>query len=199
MHSEIMPWQEEVMTTDRSNDYGLTWSNTGLPYTAVNALAVYNEYLFVGTNNGIYYSIDQGETLIEINQGFNGIPIVTSLMIDDIYLYAGTRHYSVWRRPISDIITGIENPTQEKFLDQNYPNPVTGKTRIGFELEKAGHVRLSLFNMSGYQVAVILDAFNPTGKHYVDFDGTDLPSGIYLYRIETEDYSYSRRMVVISK
>lgn len=182
----------------RSLDNGQTWTSIGFPL-AVNSLAVFNDKLFIATHSGIYYSSDQGNTWTEKNQGFNGIPAVTSLMINDIYLYAGTRHYSVWRRPISDIITGIEAPVQVLSLDQNYPNPAISKTRIGFNLLNPGQVKLTLFNMSGHRVASLLDAYTPAGKHFVDFDASGLPAGLYLYRLETENYTYSRRMAIIGK
>ncbi len=84
---------------------------------------------------------------------------------------------------------GVDNQKsmpKEYALDQNYPNPFNPSTMISFSLPKADRVRLEVFNVLGQKVATLVDADQPAGVHAVKFDGTNLSSGIYLYRLVTE-------------
>ena len=84
---------------------------------------------------------------------------------------------------------GVDNQKsmpKEYALDQNYPNPFNPSTMISFSLPKADRVQLEVFNVLGQKVATLVDADQPAGVHAVKFDGTNLSSGIYLYRLVTE-------------
>lgn len=81
-------------------------------------------------------------------------------------------------------------------LEQNYPNPVTGNTRINFRLNKTSEVNLSVFDISGKQLDVLVSSNLPAGEHQVEWDSTPYNQGVYLYRIETPEFRSTRRMVV---
>ncbi len=68
-------------------------------------------------------------------------------------------------------------------LSQNFPNPFNPSTKIGFEIPEEGKVSLVLYNSAGRELSPIQNADLNAGYHYVDFNGADLPSGIYFYRI----------------
>ena len=68
-------------------------------------------------------------------------------------------------------------------LDQNYPNPFNPVTRIAYSLAQAGPVQITVFDVLGRKVATPVDGSAPAGRHEVDFDAANLPSGLYLYRI----------------
>jgi len=68
-------------------------------------------------------------------------------------------------------------------LSQNFPNPFNPSTKIGFEIPEEGNVRLALFNSTGREIDLIQNADLKAGYHYIDFNGADLPSGVYFYRI----------------
>lgn len=82
-------------------------------------------------------------------------------------------------------------------LMQNYPNPFNAGTSISFDLPKAGDVSLTIHNLSGQQVAVLLNEVMPSGRHTVNFDGEHLSSGIYIYRLEYAGFASQRKMVLI--
>ena len=69
-------------------------------------------------------------------------------------------------------------------LTSNYPNPFTHATTIEYALPSSGHVHLSIYDMLGREVATLVDDIRHTGRHAAVFDGTSLPSGTYLYRLE---------------
>lgn len=70
-------------------------------------------------------------------------------------------------------------------LEQNYPNPFNPTTEIAFMLSEASDVRLAVYDILGREVAVLLDGLQPAGRNTVAFEANNLPSGLYLYRIET--------------
>ena len=111
--------------------------------------------------------------------------------------------YEPW---LEDVPTGIEytfEPTLPEgyYLRQNYPNPFNMATTIEFGLPRRAPVRLSVYNVLGRRVAVLLDTELPAGVHRIELDyeslGTDLASGIYFYRLETPACSQSRKMVFV--
>jgi hypothetical protein len=82
-------------------------------------------------------------------------------------------------------------------LRQNYPNPFNTATRIIFDLPTAEHVSLKVYDLLGREVAVLADGMHAPGQYSVLFDGSDLPSGIYIYRIETGSLREAKKMVLL--
>jgi uncharacterized lipoprotein YddW (UPF0748 family) len=94
-----------------------------------------------------------------------------------------------------DEITSIAD---EYLLEQNYPNPFNPSTMIRFNLSEAGFVNLTVYNILGEEVMQLINnKFFNSGSYQVDFDASQLPSGIYLYRINVNDFSASRKMMFI--
>lgn len=82
-------------------------------------------------------------------------------------------------------------------LAQNQPNPFSGRTEITFELETAGHARLRVFDVTGREVAALVDGARAAGPHTVAFDAAALAPGVYMYTLEVEGRVATRRMSVI--
>jgi hypothetical protein len=99
------------------------------------------------------------------------------------------------------ISTGIGNYSSEVpdryALHQNYPNPFNPVTKIRFDLPNAGAVKLSVFNSIGERVAVLYDGFLTYGKFEVEFNASQLSSGIYFYRLEAEHFTDLKKLVVL--
>ena len=81
-------------------------------------------------------------------------------------------------------------------LDQNYPNPFNPSTRITYRLERSGRVRLAVYDVQGRHVRTLVDGSRPAGSHAESFDASGLPSGAYVYRIETSDGHRARTMIL---
>jgi len=77
------------------------------------------------------------------------------------------------------------------------PNPFNPVTTFNIQLPTSGRVNLSIFDIGGRKVATLIDGFRNGGVHQVTFDATGLPSGIYLYKIETENYTSNGRIVLL--
>ncbi len=80
-------------------------------------------------------------------------------------------------------------------LDQNYPNPFNPVTSISFSLPKQSFVKLKVYNVLGAEVADIFEGVLSAGKHEFRWNGTNYPSGVYFYRLETPGLTLSRKMV----
>ena len=87
-------------------------------------------------------------------------------------------------------------PTNFKLL-QNYPNPFNPVTRISYEIPKQGFVTLKIYDILGKEVKNLVNEMKSLGSYSVDFDASALPSGVYLYRLECNGYSETKKMLMI--
>ena len=82
-------------------------------------------------------------------------------------------------------------------LEQNRPNPFSGATRIGFDLDKSAQVTLRVFDATGRLVATVADGQYAAGAHSVEFASTGLAAGVYVYTLDVEGEVSTRRMMVV--
>ena len=82
-------------------------------------------------------------------------------------------------------------------LSQNYPNPFNPATVISYQLPVSGMVSLKVYNVIGQQVAELVNEVKQAGVHIVEFDASNLPSGVYLYRLYTGNFTSTRKMMLI--
>jgi|GEM_PF-714337 len=85
-------------------------------------------------------------------------------------------------------------------LSQNYPNPFNPTTTINYELKNSGHVRLSVYDILGNEVATLVNQYQPAGKYNVEFDLNNvrkLTSGIYMYTLKSDGFNFTRKMLLL--
>ena len=87
-------------------------------------------------------------------------------------------------------------------LSQNYPNPFNPTTTIKFNLPEAGNVKLTLFNILGQEIKTLVNEFKESGVHTINFDASELNSGIYIYKLEAgssqgQAFTQTRKMNLI--
>ena len=85
----------------------------------------------------------------------------------------------------------------EYALHQNYPNPFNPQTSITFDLVESGVVSLKIFNLMGQEVAAVVNRNMDAGRHVVAFDAGNLPSGLYLYKLEANGFSDQKKMLLL--
>lgn len=88
------------------------------------------------------------------------------------------------------------NSVSAYYLNQNYPNPFNPSTKIIFGLKRSGNVELSLYNILGSKVATIFNGYKDAGNHSIPFDGSNLSSGVYFYKITSNDFTQTRKMIL---
>lgn len=201
--------QKVFKTTNR----GVTWRNiTGnlpnIPFTDLVPHPTDTNKLYLGSEFGCFKTSNGG---INWNKWNNGMPmanLVTEMnYIDSIstngkfYVVAATYGRGIWMREISgDDPTEINNNhsiVTSFELKQNYPNPFNPSTLIKFTLPSTDFVTLKVFDVTGREVAVLVNRKMDLGNHAVTFDGGKLSSGVYFYRITTSKYTDIKKMVFV--
>ncbi len=97
---------------------------------------------------------------------------------------------------VEDEIVGDELPSEFQ-LSQNYPNPFNPTTNIEFALPQTAQVRLAVYDLLGRRVALLVDGSLTAGQHRVSFEASNLPSGMYLYRLSTPTGAVTKKMVLL--
>lgn len=100
-------------------------------------------------------------------------------------------------RGVNATPTAGRGVVNEYVLRQNYPNPFNPYTEISYDLKEAGLVRITVHNVLGEEVARLVNAHLPQGRHSVSFDGSKLSSGLYLYRLEVNGFTAQRKMLLM--
>jgi len=184
------------LTTNR----GTSWSVVALNGITVYSMAASVNNIFAGTyQSGIYLSENRGTNWHEINQGLPAGITVKAILIKDGIVFAGTEQ-GVWSRLMSEI-TGVEIISSDVpvnyFLHQNYPNPFNPVTTIEFYLPHSSFVTLKIFDSLGKEVVILINESKSIGHHRIQFDASDLSSGIYFYRLESEVKFLTKQMLLI--
>jgi hypothetical protein len=125
-------------------------------------------------------------TYVDSVSGWNGVPMGT----------AGFDTMSFC--PIVTNISGNEPNVPASYkLGQNYPNPFNPVTTIKFSIPKSGYVEIKLYDVLGKEVATLVsDPYN-AGEYRVDFNASNLPSGTYFYRLESNGFIDTKKMILI--
>ena len=95
-------------------------------------------------------------------------------------------------------ITNISTEVPDKFvLYQNYPNPFNPSTKIRFDIPKSSLVKLIVYDMIGREVAVLVNSEIKPGSYEYLWDGTNLTSGVYFYRLQAEGFVQVKKMILL--
>ncbi|MBE0646096.1 MAG: T9SS type A sorting domain-containing protein [Bacteroidetes bacterium] len=100
--------------------------------------------------------------------------------------------------PVPDVaaVEEIDATPGDFKLAQNYPNPFNPSTEITFTLPQGGQTMLRVYNLLGQEVATLVNEFRNAGTHRATFDASNLPTGMYIYRLESGSFSASRKMML---
>lgn len=128
--------------------------------------------------------------------------IVTGLDPDISYDFRVAAVNRLGRGPYSspvsatDLESALETVLVTRLLG-NYPNPFNPTTQIRYQLSVAGHVRLTVFDILGRQIAVLTEGSQPAGHHDITFDASRLTSGVYLYRLDANGRSFTKTFLLV--
>lgn len=82
-------------------------------------------------------------------------------------------------------------------MQQNYPNPFNPSTVISYTIPKSGNVTLKVYNILGQEVATLVNGYKTAQTYSVEFDGTKLSSGVYIYEIRYNNQSLTQKMMLM--
>ena len=161
----------------------------------------------------VYESLDNGRSWEDNSIGlpsyFSGTPNdSTDIYVDDIIsltslsdgnIIAGTRNHGLYIT-CNPIINSITNSNQSEFkfiLAQNYPNPFNPSTTINYQIPSAGLVTIKIYDVLGREIETLVNEEKGVGRYKVEFNGSNLASGLYFYRITSNNYSDTKKMVLV--
>lgn len=94
-------------------------------------------------------------------------------------------------------VNGNSQTIDSYFLSQNYPNPFNPETKIKFSIPKNGFVKFIVYDLLGREVEELVNEFKQQGSYYVTFNGANLSSGIYFYKLITNDFVETKKMILV--
>ena len=196
---------------------GNSWTYLNLPFGSGSNLirfSVITRNIIWGTGGQLYFG----------NNAFRGIVYATndggstwayqmpdtSFEIDRYYFIKFVNTNTGWAYGLTKgihttngggIFTGIHQKGNEVpknySLSQNYPNPFNPSTIINYQLPKSGEVELIIYDALGRKMKTLVNEKQNAGSYQVEFDGSNFPSGVYFYKLQSGDYIQTKKMALI--
>ena len=183
----------------RSSDNGTNWEKVSNFNIVTVKTDVDGRVYIVTKSSGVFKSLDGGKNFFEINSGLTEVDVTTMTISPDGYIYLGTSSGAVFRSV--GVMTSIsENkltiPSGTK-LKQNYPNPFNPTTNIEYSITRSGYVTIKVFNILGKLVSTLVQEEKQPGNYKVQFNGAAFPSGVYFYRMQTGNYTETKKFILL--
>lgn len=119
-----------------------------------------------------------------------------------VWMDNSTGNYQIWSVPIEVLSVGVKDDEQDPItfeLSQNYPNPFNPATSIEFNIPNSFYVSVKIYDITGKEIAVLIDDFINAGAHKINFDAANynLASGIYFYQLQTNKFTQTKPMMLL--
>jgi Secretion system C-terminal sorting domain len=161
-----------------------------------------------GEVGGVYESTDDGVSWNQINDGLPTNPRVSAFAYKEINestfeLYTGLFNDTTWGAGVYKLdytvsVEAVDNQiSSEYLLEQNYPNPFNPSTTIQFSIPEQSIVKLEVFNTLGEKVSTLVSEELKAGNYKYDWNAENLSSGIYFYRLNTNNFSEKKKMIFL--
>ena len=150
--------------------------------------------------NSLTVTVDSSYTLTQAQAAYDYIMVTSdrSLGVHNPEFTYGILRVSLDAIGVPVGVSNEESSLPHDFsLAQNYPNPFNPATTIQYELPEGSNVKIAVYNALGEQVEVLVDGFKNAGTYQVNFNGTNLASGIYLYRMEAGNFVKVNKMLLL--
>jgi len=192
----------------KSSNGGASWFNSsGIPIYNGNIsvsgmLTKVNDEVYTVRGGNILKSNDNGSSFDPAYcPGTGGISVIvrslkTENNITSVYVigyYGNVYKADIQTTGVNNISTIVPDNCS---LSQNYPNPFNPATKIKFDLIKSGLVKLTVYDILGKEVATLVNENLSPGSYESDFNGSNLTSGVYFYRLETKEFTQVRKMII---
>ncbi len=189
-----------VKTTDK----GATWEYINHNISGIDSsfysVSFDNTMGYVGCYDGIILkTTDGGSTWIKDESFYEDYSFFEAAFnqAGKIFFTTSNGYIIGW-----DVSVGVEESTSTHLvktylLNQNFPNPFNPVTRISYYLSNDNFIELKIFDVLGNAISTLINEFQPAGMYELDFNATDLPSGIYFYQLKVGEYRSVRKMVLM--
>ena len=180
----------------KSTDGGLSWSLLA-GYVGSTPLNAY----FINANTG--YVVNSSSELKMTTDGGSSWVNQTIPASGSFADVTGSGSFAIiaGRKIATNTTVGIQqisNEMPESFsLEQNYPNPFNPVTNIIFSLPKSGNVKLTVMDITGREILTLINDSYSAGTYKIDLDASQLASGIYFYRLQTSEFTQTRKMILL--
>jgi len=189
----------------KTTNSGVNWFSISgnLPDIGHNSIALRQSsprMIFVGTDLGVFQSTNDGANWVNFNTGFPNVEVYDLKYKETpAILLAATHGRGCFTFDVGTIV-GINSHygIPDKYsLSQNYPNPFNPSTVISYELAVSGLVSLKVYDVLGNEVKTLIDKKQNSGKYEVTFNGNNIHSGVYFYKLITGDFIETRSMILL--
>ncbi len=180
----------------RSINAGESWLRIDqtLPDLSCQDITWSNGKIYVATGKGLFRTTNEGATWEVLRLGHVG-RVTLSQQNNQVYAATGSGLYC------ADATVSVPEKslwaTSQLNLGQNYPNPFNPSTTIDYAVPSDGYARLKVYDVLGQELFTLVDQFVATGRHSVSFDASTIPSGIYLYRLQTRSFAETKKMILL--
>ncbi|MBK8553770.1 MAG: T9SS type A sorting domain-containing protein [Ignavibacteria bacterium] len=182
---------ERMLTSEKNtngfciyqNKLFLNWVNTGANKLFLNEINLADESGQCNTALELQDEISEGE-----------YTSITAQRNSIVAVYKQSNSIFATVRNLSE--KGFLQAVQKPALD-NFPNPFNPSTKINFSIPSEGFVRLSVFDLTGRLIETLMNEYKNAGEHSVVFDGSNLSSGVYFYRLEVNGAALTKRMTML--
>ncbi len=125
-----------------------------------------------------------------------GQSFVGRMRENDKFIESGFLADTLFRGSIVGVIDEMIVPTEFR-LEQNYPNPFNSSTTIHFQLPRKSHVTLRVYDILGQELETLINEEREAGMYILQYDGSNLTSGIYFYRLQAGSYSETKKLILL--
>jgi ligand-binding sensor domain-containing protein len=184
-----------------STNNGTSWTavNSGLKDSSVRCLATSGSNIFAGTDSGVFLSTNNGTSWTAVNSGLPNAD-VNCLAVSGGNIFAGTNGFGVWRRPLSEVVSILPQNHQTIPLQTRLRIAASGSLHSGvmlnYSVQSRCIVRLSIYAISGKQIALFDEGVREPGNYSVDFAKDRIVAGLYVCRFQAGSFQESGRFVV---
>ena len=153
-----------------------------------------SDSVFVYTNTTKVGALEYDEGTFKSFYLGIGLEQVTSAAIRDSIVL---RVLNWFGEPVTGIDDQIQEIPNNYYLEQNFPNPFNPTTVIRYSVPSPGKVVLRVFDILGTEISTLVSDFKQAGHYNIDFNASNLSSGIYFYSIQTSDFTMTKKMIYI--
>ena len=207
-----LKWRDPEPRVFRSTDMGITWQNIsgGLPDAPVNAFAIDNnnsDILYIGNDIGAFVSHNTGNTWNILSESLP-IVVVNDMKIHptENYLAIGTHGRGMYKIDLNQLVGQRDEIQVSENIElfQNYPNPFNPATTIkyrisahNFDVNSPKKVKIVIYDDLGKEITTLVNKKQNPGNYEVIFNGNSYASGVYYYTIIVDNYTKSRKMILL--